>query len=81
MAGLIKNNNKNLNFKIEHSKPKMIDLRKKILNFAVENKKKIPINTIMDRFSSVISEDIQSLVNKSKNSNTTKATSQWIRDF
>ena len=81
MAGLIKNNNKNLNFKIEHSKPKMIDLRKKILNFAVENKKKIPINTIMDRFSSVISEDIQSLVNKSKNSNTTKATSQWMRVF
>ena len=72
MAGLIKNNNKNSNFKIEHSKKKTIDLRKKILNFVVENKKKIPINTIMDRFSSVISEDIQSLVNKSKNSNTPK---------
>ena len=35
----------------------------------------------MDRFSSVNSEDIQSLVNKSKNSNTTKAASQWMRVF
>ena len=47
----------------------------------VKNKIKIPINTIMDRFSSVNSVDIQSLVNKSKNSNTTKATSQWMRVF
>ena len=47
----------------------------------VKNKKKIPINTIMDRFSSVNSEDIQSLVNKLKNSNTTKGTSQWMRVF
>ena len=47
----------------------------------VKNKKKIPINTIMDRFSSVNSGDIQSLVNKSKNSNTTKATSQRMRVF
>ena len=47
----------------------------------VKNKKEIPINTIMDRFSSVNSEDIQSLVNKSKNSNTTKAASQWMRVF
>ena len=47
----------------------------------MKNKKKIPINTIMDRFSSVNSEDIRSLVNKSKNSNTTKATSQWMRVF
>ena len=39
----------------------------KILNFVVKNKKKIPINTIMDRFSSANSEDIQLLVNKSKN--------------
>ena len=46
-----------------------------------KNKKKIPINIIMDHFSSVDSEDIQSLVNKSKNSNTTKATSQWMRVF
>ena len=53
----------------------------KILNFVVKNKKKIPINTIMDRFSLVNSEDIQSLVNKSKNSNTTKAASQWMRVF
>ena len=43
--------------------------------------KKIPINTIMDRFSSVNSEDIQSLVNKLKNSNITKVTSQWMRTF
>ena len=35
----------------------------------------------MDHFSSVNSEDIQALVNKSKNSNTTKATSQWMRVF
>ena len=35
----------------------------------------------MDRFSSVNSEDIQSLVNKSINSNTTKATSQWMTVF
>ena len=35
----------------------------------------------MDRFSSVYSEDLQSLVNKSKNSNSTKATSQLIRIF
>ena len=35
----------------------------------------------MDRFLSVNSEDIQSLVNKSKNSNTTKPTSQWMRVF
>ena len=35
----------------------------------------------MDRFSSVNSEDIRSLVNRSKNSNTTKATSQWMRVF
>ena len=47
----------------------------------MKNKNKIPINTIMDRFSSVNSEDIQALVNKSKNSNTTKATSQWMRVF
>ena len=53
----------------------------KILNFVVKNKKKISINTIMDRFSSVNSEDIQSLVNKSKNSNTTKAISQWMKVF
>ena len=53
----------------------------KILNFVVKNQKKIPINTIMDRFSSVNSGDIQSLVNKSKNSNTTKATSQRMRVF
>ena len=33
----------------------------------------------MDRFSSVNSEDILSLVNKSKNLNTTKATSKWMR--
>ena len=33
----------------------------------------------MDRFLSVNSEDILSLVNKSKNSNTTKATSKWMR--
>ena len=46
-----------------------------------EIKKKIPINTIMDHFSSVDPEDIQSLVNKSNNSNTTKATSQWMRVF
>ena len=46
-----------------------------------KNKKKIPINIIMDHFSSVDSEDIQSLVNKSKNSNTTKVTSQWMRVF
>ena len=31
----------------------------------------------MDRFSAVNSEDTQSLVNKSKISNTTKATNQW----
>ena len=42
--------------------------QEKILNFVVKNKKKILINTIMDRFSSVNLEDIQSLVNKSKNS-------------
>ena len=42
--------------------------QEKILNFVVKNKKKILINTIMDRFSSVNWEDIQSLVNKSKNS-------------
>ena len=53
----------------------------KILNFVVKNKKKISINTIMDRFSSVNSEDIQSLVNKSKNSDTTKAISQWMKVF
>ena len=47
----------------------------------MKNQKKIPINTIMDRFSSVNSEDIQSLVNKSINSNTTKATSQWMTVF
>ena len=47
----------------------------------MKNKKKVPINTIMDRFSSVNSEDIQSLVNKSKNSNTTKAISQWMKVF
>ena len=47
----------------------------KLLNFEVKNKKNIPINTIMDRFSSVNLEYIQELVNKSKNSNTTKATS------
>ena len=47
----------------------------KLLNFEVKNKKNIPINTIMDRFSSVDLEYIQELVNKSKNSNTTKATS------
>ena len=47
----------------------------KLLNFEVKNKKNIPINTIMDRFSSVNLEYIQALVNKSKNSNTTKATS------
>ena len=35
----------------------------------------------MDHFSSVNSEDIQPLVNKLKNSNTTKATSQWMRVF
>ena len=35
----------------------------------------------MDRFSSVNSEDIQTLVNKLKNSNTTKTTSQWMRVF
>ena len=35
----------------------------------------------MDRFSSVKSEDIQSLLKKSKNSSTTKATSQWMRVF
>ena len=43
--------------------------------------KKIPINVIMDRFSLVNSEDIQALVNELKNSNTTKATSQWMRVF
>ena len=43
--------------------------------------KKSQINTIMDRFSSVYSEDLQSLVNKPKNSNSTKATSQLIRIF
>ena len=43
--------------------------------------KKIPLNTIMDRFSSVNSENMQSLVNKSMNSSTTKATSQWMRIF
>ena len=47
----------------------------------VKNRKKIPINTIMDHFSSVNSEDIQSLVNKSKNLNTTKTTSKWMRVF
>ena len=47
----------------------------------MKTKKKIPINTIMDCFLSVNSGDIQSLVNKSKNSNTTKATSQWMRAF
>ena len=47
----------------------------------VKNKEKIPINIIMDRFSSVNSEDIQSLVNKLKDSNTTKATSQCMRIF
>ena len=47
----------------------------KLLNFEVKNKKNIPINTTMDRFSSVNLEYIQELVNKSKNSNTTKATS------
>ena len=35
----------------------------------------------MDRFSSVYSEDLQSLVNKMKNSNSTKATSQLMRIF
>ena len=35
----------------------------------------------MDHFSSVNSEDKQALVNKSKNSNITKATSQWMRVF
>ena len=45
----------------------------------VKNKKKVPINTIMDQFSSVNSKDRQSLVNKSKNSNTTKAPCQWMR--
>ena len=47
----------------------------------MKNRKKIPINTIMDHFSSVNSEDIQSLVNKSKNLNTTKTTSKWMRVF
>ena len=47
----------------------------------MKNKKKIPINTKRDRFSSVNSEDIQSLVNKSINSNTTKAISQWMTVF
>ena len=47
----------------------------------VKNQKKIPINTIMDRFSSVNSKDTQSLVNKSINSNITKATSQWMTVF
>ena len=53
----------------------------KILNFEVKNKKKISINTIMDHFSSVNSEDIQLLINKSKNSNTTIAISQWVKVF
>ena len=43
--------------------------------------KKIPVNTIMNVFCSANSEDIQSLVSKSKNSNTTKDTSQWMRVF
>ena len=47
----------------------------------VKNRKKTPINTIMDHFSSVNSEDIQSLVNKSKNLNTTKTISKWMRVF
>ena len=47
----------------------------------VKNKKKVPINTIMDQCSSVNSKDRQSLVNKSKNSNTTKAPCQWMRVF
>ena len=47
----------------------------------MKKKEKIPINTIMDRFSSINSKDIQPLVNKLKNSNTTKATSQWMRVF
>ena len=47
----------------------------------VKNKKKIPINTMTDSFSAVNSEYIQSVVNKSKNSNTTKATSRRMRVF
>ena len=45
----------------------------------VKNKKKVPIITIMNRLSSIMSEDIRALVNKLKNLNTTKATSQRMR--
>ena len=47
----------------------------------VKNKKKIVINTIMDRFSSVNSEDMQSLVNKLKNSKHHQSCKPMDEDF